>query len=77
MAFVPFDLPLSELLELRNKLIRARASDVREIQDQNGERISFKSDRELSSALAHIEARISAARSGASNVIKFKTSKGT
>jgi hypothetical protein len=77
MAFVPFDLPLSELLELRNRLIRARANDVREISDQNGESITYKSDREMAAALAYIESLISARRSGGSNVIKFKTSKGT
>lgn len=69
-------LTLSELQSLRDALIRARASGTREIQDQNGERISYKSDSEMSRAIADLESRIAAMQSGQQvNVIKFKPSK--
>jgi hypothetical protein len=71
------DLNLTQLCELRVKLIRARANNVRTVRDQNGEEITYKSDREMAAALAYIESLIAAKRSGTANVIKFKTSKGT
>jgi hypothetical protein len=72
------DLSLHELLQLRNELIRARMSGVRTIRDQNGEELTYRSDREMAGALAHLESLISAKRSGATaNVIKFRTTKGT
>jgi hypothetical protein len=75
--FVP-DLNLAQLCELRVKLIRARANNVREVTDQNGESLTYKSDREMAAALAYIESLIAAKRSGTTaNVIKFRTSKGT
>lgn len=69
-------LTLSELQSLRDALIRSRASGTREIEDQNGERISFKSDSEMSRAISDLEARIAAMQSGKQiNVIKFKPGK--
>lgn len=70
-------LTLSELTSLRDALIRARAGGVREVRDQNGEVLTWKSDREMAAALADVEARIAAMQSAAPNVIRFQTSKGT
>jgi hypothetical protein len=61
---------------LRDALIRARANGLREVEDQNGERIAYKSDREMAAALADVEARIAATQSGTvTNVIRFYNSK--
>lgn len=71
-------LSLSDLLTLRDALIRARLNGVREVRDQSGETVTYKSDREMAAALADVEARIAAMQSGAApNVIRFQTSKGT
>lgn len=70
-------LTLSELQSLRDLLVRARLGGVREIRDQNGETVSYKSDREMASALASVEAQIAQLQNGgAANVIHFQTSKG-
>lgn len=71
-------LTLSELQSLHAALVRARAGGVRTVRDQNGEEVSYKSDREMSAAIADVEARIAAMQSGAApNVIRFNSSKGT
>ncbi|MGE0828046.1 MAG: phage head-tail joining protein [Hyphomonadaceae bacterium] len=69
-------LDLSTLQSLKDALVKARLSGVREIRDQNGETVSYKSDREMASALSSVESQIAALQSAAPNVIKFKTSKG-
>jgi hypothetical protein len=66
---------LTALQSLRDALIRARANGLREVEDQNGERIAYKSDREMAAALADVEARIAATQSGTVNVIRFQSSK--
>lgn len=68
-------LSLSDLQSLRDSLLKARLGGVREIQDQNGERLTWKSDAEMARALADVEARIAAMQSTATTVIRFKTSK--
>lgn len=70
-------LTLSDLQTLRDALIRARLGGVREIQDANGERMSWKSDAEMARALADVEARIAAMQSTPTTTIRFKTTKGT
>ena len=70
-------LTLSDLQSLRDALIRARLGGVREIQDQNGERMAWKSDGEMARALADVEARIAAMQSTPTTAIRFKVSKGT
>lgn len=71
-------LSITELQSLRDALLAARLSGVREIQDQNGERIAYKSDGEMARALADVETRLAAMQSGATvNTIKFCVSKGT
>ncbi len=71
-------LTLSDLQSLRDGLIRARLGGVREVKDQNGETLTWKSDREMQAALADVESRIAALQSGASvKTVRFQTSKGT
>lgn len=70
-------LSLSELQSLRDSLIRARLAGVREVQDQNGERIQYRSDAEMARALSNCEALIAQMQSGQTpNVIKFDARKG-
>lgn len=67
---------LDDLIRARDDLKRARFAGVRELRDQNGESITYRSDREMAAALASIEAEIAAALKGRSNTIRFQTSKG-
>lgn len=70
-------LSLQTLLDLRDALIRARARGVREVTDQNGERVRFADDSDMARAIADLESRIAATQQAAPNVIRFQTSKGT
>ncbi|WP_323008555.1 phage head-tail joining protein [Paracoccus sp. (in: a-proteobacteria)] len=67
---------VDELIEMRDALIRARAKGVRMLQC-NGERVEYRTDAEMLTALADLEARIAhvsgTARPGA---VRFKSSKG-
>lgn len=69
-------LSLPELQGLRDALIRARLAGVREVRDQNGETVSYKSDAEMARAIANAEALIAQMQGNQPNVIKFHTSKG-
>ncbi|WP_395648024.1 phage head-tail joining protein [Terricaulis sp.] len=70
-------LQITELQSLRDALIRARLAGVREVRDQNGETVSYKSDAEMARALANCEALIAQMQSGQPiNVIKFNARKG-
>ena len=69
-------LTLSELQAARDALLRARAGGVREYQDQNGERVSYKSDSEMARALAALDAEIVAHAGRRPSQIRFQTSKG-
>ena len=69
-------LSLSELTALRDALIRARLGGVREVRDQNGETVAFKSDAEMVAAIRAAETRIAAFNRSAPTTIRFKTSKG-
>ena len=66
---------LADLNGFRERLVRALASDVRELQDQNGERVVYRSIAEIRSALAAIEGEITRA-SRTPSTIHFRTSKG-
>ncbi|WP_406736447.1 phage head-tail joining protein [Thioclava sp. GXIMD4215] len=68
-------LNLSELLDLRDQLIRARAKAVTLVQI-NGERVQYKTDAEMASALADLDRRISAATKRPILTLKFSSSKG-
>lgn len=67
---------LTELSTWRDRLQDARFSGVREVRDSNGETLTYKSDKEMSSALAALDSEISAASNCPANTIQFKTSKG-
>lgn len=70
-------LELTELLSLRDELVRALARGERRVRDANGEEVEYASKGEMTRALAHIESRIAAAQSARPNVINFHVSKGT
>lgn len=67
---------LTELQAFREKLLRARMSGVREVRDQNGETLIYKSDGEMTRALAALDAEIAKAGRKPPHTILFKTSKG-
>ena len=68
---------LAKLIEWRDGLLEARLSGVRELTDQNGERIRYGSDSEMARAIAAADAAIAAAsRSRPVQTIVFSTSKG-
>ena len=70
-------LTVSELTSLRDALIRARSNGLREVRDQNGETLTYKSDSEMAAAIASLERQIQAAQTNPpANTIVFATSKG-
>ena len=69
---------LSALQSYRVRLFDALGSGARDITDQNGERVVFRSIAEIQRAIGIVDSMIAQAASGAApNVIRFKTSKGT
>lgn len=69
-------LDLSELIDLRDALIRARAAGTRSL-TYDGKTVTYGSDSELASAIADLEVRIRRASSPTtSNTVRFSTSKG-
>lgn len=64
-----------ELQTMRDELLRARAKGVRTLQ-LNGERVEYKTDAEMASAIADLEARIRRASAATAGAVRFKTSKG-
>lgn len=72
MALTP-----GQLLKARDDLWAARASGTLSYRDQNGEEITYKSDRQMAAALAALDRQIAElAGRRAPNVIYFRTSKG-
>lgn len=69
-------LDLAELHTLRDALIRARLNGLRELVDQNGERIAFKSDTEMRNALDAVSREIQSRQNRSPHTIHFRTSKG-
>jgi hypothetical protein len=68
---------LSDLVAWRDALFQARISSVREVRDQNGEVIVYRSDAEMANALAAADRAIAEAQSGRPvKSIIFQTSKG-
>jgi hypothetical protein len=67
---------LAELQAWRDNLFESRLKGIREVEDQNGERITYKSDSEMAAAIAAADRAIAAAQSGQPNTIVFRTSKG-
>jgi hypothetical protein len=69
-------LTLQHLEKLRDELEQTRLSGVREIKDQNGETISYKSDSEIAAALNFVTRKISELQQGQPKTIVFSTHKG-
>jgi len=61
---------LDELEQLRDNLVRARAKGIRVVQ-MNGERVEYKTDAEMASALSGIEAQIAAAGGAGGFTVMF------
>lgn len=68
--------PLPDLIAWRDALFKARLSGVREVTDQNGERVRYGTDLEIARALAAADAAIAAAGRVAPSTVRFSTSKG-
>lgn len=66
---------VEELTTLRDALIRARAKGVRSVQ-MGIERIEYRSDAEMASAIADLDARIRNASTARPVAVKVSTSKG-
>lgn len=69
-------LTLSELETMRENLVRARLGGLREVRDQNGEAVTYKSDREMQSAIASIDSEIARLQSNTVKQVRFTTTKG-
>ncbi len=69
-------LTLSDWQSFRSRLWEARASGVREVRDQNGEAVVYRSDSELAAAIAAVDSEIRRLHTNPPNTILFQTSKG-
>lgn len=71
-------LTLDQLTKARDSLVLARASAALSFRDQNGEEVTYKSDRQMATALAALDREI-AELTGRPTPTKltFVTSKGT
>lgn len=67
---------VSELTQWRDALIKARLTGLREVRDQNGETVVYKSDQQMASAIAAAESAIAAATRSNPHTIILRTSKG-
>lgn len=70
------NVPLSDLIGWRDKLLAGRFNGVRSFRDQNGESVEYRSDAELAAALADVERRIASVGAAHAKTIVFRTSKG-
>jgi hypothetical protein len=68
---------LADLQRWRDDLFKARMDGVRSFRDQNGQEVSYSSDREMAAALAALDREIIALSGGRPpSTIIFRTSKG-
>ena len=65
----------AELETLRDALLQARATGTRTVQ-VDGKRVEYKTDAEMASALADLEARILRASTPRPGAVLFSSSKG-
>lgn len=71
-------LTLDQLKAARDALVTARSQGVLSYADQNGERVEYKSDKQMASALAALDVEISkVAGLAAPTKLNFVTTKGT
>lgn len=68
-------LTLEELMEMRDELIRHRARGTKVVQ-QGAERVDFKTDAEMATAISDLEARIRRASTARPAAVRFSSSKG-
>lgn len=68
---------LEQLPAWRDRLEDARFSGVRSARDSNGEELTYRSDCEMKTALAALEAQIAAAGNRPASILYLQTSKGT
>ncbi len=66
----------SDLRAWRSALWSARMNGLREVEDQNGERVSYKSDAEMARAIAAADAEIAAIERPRVSTVIFRTTKG-
>ncbi len=68
---------LADLQKWREALFEARMNGLRSFRDQNGEEVTYSSDREMAAALAAVDREILAMTGGRPpSTIIFRTSKG-
>jgi hypothetical protein len=67
---------IANLITWRDSLIKSRLGGVREVVDQNGEKVSYKSDSEMAAAIAYAEKRIAEFNRAMPKTINFTCSKG-
>ncbi|MEE9387042.1 MAG: hypothetical protein V3U96_00395 [Paracoccaceae bacterium] len=68
---------LENLIRLGDNLRESRASGVMEVEDQNGERVRYKSDQQMAAALADLDRQITEIQGRATpSSFHFQTSKG-
>jgi hypothetical protein len=67
---------LQQAIRLRDSLIEARLGGIREVRDQNGETVTYKSDSEMAAALNFAERTIAQLQGQPVKTIVFSTSKG-
>ena len=68
---------MADLQKWRDALFEARMNGVRSFRDQNGEEVTYSSDRDMAAALAAVEREIQAMTGGRPpSTIIFRTSKG-
>ena len=60
----------------RDSLIESRLNGIREVVDQNGEKLVYKSDAEMANAIAYAEKRIAELNQALPKTINFICSKG-
>ena len=70
-------LTVAQLQAFRDDLISARLSGLREIEDQNGERVQYKTDAEMARAIEAADREIARLQGTGARTIKISTSKGT
>ncbi|WP_198370573.1 phage head-tail joining protein [Roseomonas rosulenta] len=66
----------AQLRAWRSALWAARMRGVREVRDQNGESVTFKSDSEMAAAIGAADAEIAALERPRFSTVRFITSKG-
>lgn len=70
-------LTVAKLQAWRDSLVEAQLSGIRELEDQNGERIVYRSGAEMARAIGMAEAEIAKlAGRPKRTTLKFKTTKG-